>query len=94
MINLREFIWRSPVGIMCKTNSLFKFRALSSIEAFTILKSTKCAKSTGIDGIPPRLLRDSAIAIASPFAHIINMSMELGRQIPSEWKSAKICTYL
>ena len=49
----------------------------------------KCAKSTGTDGILPRPLRDAANATASPLAHIINLSMELG-QIPSEWKSAKI----
>ena len=86
---LRDFIWRSPLGITCKTNSIFKFRPVSSLEVFEILKSIKCAKSTGTDGIPPRLLRDAANAIASPLAHIINLSMELG-QIPSEWKSAKI----
>ena len=86
---LRDFIWRSPLGITCKTNSLFKFRPVSSLEVFKILKSIKCAKSTGIDGIPPRLLRDARDAIASPLAHIINLSMELG-QIPSEWKSTKI----
>ena len=86
---LRDFTWRSPLGITCKTNSLFKFRPVSSLEVFKILNSTKCAKSTGIDGIPPRLLRDAAIVIASPLAHIINLSMKLG-QIPPEWKSAKI----
>ena len=86
---LSDFIWRSPLGITCKTNSLFKFRPVSSLEVFKILKSIKCAKSTGIDGIPPRLLRDAADVIASPLAHIINLSMELGR-IPSEWKSVKI----
>ena len=86
---LCDFIWRLPLGITCKTNSLFKFRPVSSLEVFKILKSTKCAKSTGMDGIPLRLLRDAAIAIASPLAHTINLSMELG-QIPPEWKSATI----
>ena len=27
-----EFIWRSPLGITCKTNSLFKFRPVSNLE--------------------------------------------------------------
>ena len=53
------------------------------------LSKLQTTKSTGIDGIPVRLLRDASVSIAMPVTKIINQSFKSGT-IPTEWKEAKI----
>ena len=57
-----------------------------------VLKQLKCLKpkkATGLDGLPARIINDSAIVIADCVTHLINLSTETGA-VPSEWKQAKI----
>ena len=68
---------------------MFKFRNVSILEVESHLSSLKRSKSSGNDGLPPRLLKDSATIIAPPLNHNINLSLQHGL-IPLEWKSEKI----
>ena len=51
--------------------------------------SIKRSKVTGIDDLPPGLIKDAADVLSVPLSHIINMSLDIG-QFPQEWKAAKI----
>jgi hypothetical protein len=53
------------------------------------LKKLKRHKSTGIDNLPPGMLKDVAHEIASPISYLINLSLRSG-QVPSEWKIAQV----
>ena len=46
-------------------------------------------KSPGVDGIPPKLLKESVEQISTPLAKLFNLSLE-ERIVPSEWKEANI----
>ena len=45
-------------------------------------------KTTGLDGIPARFVRDSASIIACPLRHVINLSLIQGI-VPDDLKSAR-----
>ena len=53
------------------------------------IKKTKDNKSRGVDGIPPKLLKDIVEQISTPLAKVFNLSLEEGI-VPSEWKEANI----
>ena len=54
-------------------------------------KTTKMKdnKSHGVDGIPPKLLKEIVEQISTRLANLFNLSMEEGI-VPSEWKEANI----
>ena len=88
-IPLRDFIWRKPAGITKKTEKSFLFQSVSQLEVLRILKSIKRNKATGLDDLPPCLLKDSAAILSAPLAHLINLSITTGI-FPMDWKKAKI----
>ena len=49
----------------------------------------KDIKSHGVDGIPPKLLKEIVEQISTPFAKLFNLPLEEGI-FPSEWKEANI----
>ena len=53
------------------------------------LRSLKPDKITGLDGIPPRFLRDGADILADPIAHIVNFSL-MSEAVPSGLKDARV----
>ena len=53
------------------------------------IKKMKDNKSPGVDGIPPKLLKEIVEQISTPFAKLFNLSLEEGI-VPSEWKGANI----
>ena len=53
------------------------------------IKKMKYNKSPGVDGIPPKLLKEIVDQISTPLANFFNLSLEEGI-IPSEWKEANI----
>ena len=55
------------------------------------IKKMKDNKSSGVDGIPPKLLKEIVEQISTPLAKSLNMSLEEGI-ITSEWKEANITT--
>ena len=54
----------------------------------TLLK-LETTNTTGPDGIPSLLLKETAVQIAPSLAHLFNMSLSCG-EIPDEWKIANI----
>ena len=53
------------------------------------IKKIKDNKSSGVDGIPPKLLKEIVEQISTPLAKLFNLSPEEGI-VPSEWKEANI----
>ena len=53
------------------------------------IKKMKDNKSSGVDGIPPKLLKEIVEQISTPLAQVFNLSIEEG-VVPSEWKEANI----
>ena len=53
------------------------------------IKKKKDNKSPGVDGIPPKLLKEIVEQISTPLAKLFNLSLEEGI-VPSEWKDANI----
>ena len=53
------------------------------------IKKMKDNKSPGVDGIPPKLLKEIVDQIGTPLANLFNLSLEEGI-VPSEWKEANI----
>ena len=51
------------------------------------IKKMKDNKSPGVDGIPPKLLKEIVEQICTPLAKLFNLSLEEGI-VPSEWKDA------
>ena len=46
-------------------------------------------KSPGVDGIAPKILKETVEQMCRPLAHVFNMSLQEGI-VPSEWKEANI----
>ena len=57
------------------------------------IKKIKYNKSPGVDGIPPKLLKEIVEQISTPLTKLFNLSLEEGI-VPSEWKEAYITHYL
>ena len=51
------------------------------------IKTMKDNKSPGVDGIPPKLLKEIVEHISTPLAKVFNLSLEEGI-VPAEWKEA------
>ena len=56
---------------------------------FKVLNTLNCNKSTGSDGISPRLYKAAAHILCRPIQHIVNFSIEYC-QVPLVWKLADI----
>ena len=67
----------------------FVFSSVSDDEVFRELRNLKRNKSTGLDNLPPGMLKDAATIITKPLAYIINLSLRSG-SVPLEWKAAKV----
>ncbi len=55
----------------------------------TKINKMKEYKSPGVDGISPKILKETVEQISTPLAHVFNMSMQEGI-VPLEWKGANI----
>ena len=53
------------------------------------LRSLKPSKSTGLDDIPARVLKDDASGLKDQLTHIVNLSITSGT-VPEELKSARV----
>ena len=67
------------------TKNHFEFTAVDKPFVLKQLKCLKLKKATGLDGLPARLLKDSAAVIADCVKHLLNLSIETGA-VPSEWR--------
>ena len=53
------------------------------------INNMKENKSPGVDGISPKILKETVEQISTPLAHVFNMSLKEG-SVPFEWKEANI----
>ena len=53
------------------------------------INNMKENKSPGIDGISPKILKETVEQISPPLAHVFNMLLQEGI-VPLEWKEANI----
>ena len=53
------------------------------------INNMKDNKSPGVDGIAPKILKETVEQISKPLAHVFNMSLREG-SVPLEWKEANI----
>ena len=88
-----SFRYARPV-FKSTTEELFtkKHSEFTAVGKPFVLKQLKCLKlknATGIDGLPARLFKDSAVVIADRVTHLVNLSIKSGT-VPSEWKQAKV----
>ena len=72
-----------------RTENLFTLDYVSIVFIEKELSSLKRQKATGIDELPPGLLKDCAKGISKPLCHIINLSIQTST-VPTIWKVAKI----
>ena len=54
-----------------------------------VVNNMKENKSPGVDGISPKILKETVEQISTPLAHVFNMSLQEGI-VPLEWKEANI----
>ena len=57
------------------------------------INNTKEDKSPGVDGIAPKIQKETVEQIFPPLAHVFNMSLQEGI-VPLEWKEANIIPLL
>ena len=57
------------------------------------INNMKKNKSPGVDGMSPKILKETVEQISMPLAHVFNMSLQEGI-IPLEWKEANIIPLL
>ena len=88
-IPLTDSIWRFTKSLPSRTENSFTLDYVSIVFIEKELRSLKRQKATGIDELPPGLLRDCAKGISKPICHIINLSIQTST-VPSIWKVAKI----
>jgi len=86
---LKNFIWYEPDHFPLRTVNVFRVQPITELFVAQQLKRLKKKKATGLDGIPPKFLKEISPIIAKPVCFIINLSLE-SCQIPNEWKLAKI----
>lgn len=87
----------NPNGNVCKQFYNDKGVQLDSFQLHTVseefilkeLRSLNVTKSTGLDNIPPRFLKDGAEYLVKPILHIVNLSIEQN-VVPNELKYAKV----
>lgn len=86
---LKNFVWNCPRKVSLRTNKTFEFGYVSKVFIGNYLKKIKRNKSTGLDDLPPGMLKDCREYIITPLHHIINLSLQ-SKIVPSAWKQAKI----
>ena len=87
--SLTDFTWRYTAKSPPITTKTFRFPYISVLFVQNKLKLLSRQKSTGIDNLPPGLLKDCGSIISKPLCDIINLSIRSGK-FPSSWKVAKV----
>ena len=86
---LRNCVWTAPSFEPLRTCRKFSFVPVSGETVEKELRKMKRKKATGLDGIPPFVLRDCAQVLKTPLTRIINMSLKSG-VFPTDWKCSKV----
>jgi len=67
----------------------FSFSIVSEEKCLKYISSLSANKATGLDGIPSRFIRDSALVIAHPLSQIVKLSI-IQCAVPNDLKSARV----
>ena len=81
--NVRQFSSRKF------TSERFILQPISERFILKQLRDLKVKKATGLDGVPARFLKDSAVVIAPTVTFLVNLSLSTA-SVPDEWKKARI----
>ena len=81
--NVRQFSSRKF------TSERFILQPISERFILKQLRDLDIKKATGLDGIPARFLKDSAVVIAPTVTFLVNLSLSTA-SVPDEWKKARI----
>ena len=84
-VRFKNFIWSTPYKSKTKTKLAFKLILVTVSEVFVKLKKLKRKKAAGPDNLPPSFLKNVAIIMTKPLAHVINLSIATGI-VPSGFK--------
>jgi len=76
----------SDMGV---TSDLFRLSPVSTDFVFSALAKLHPSKSTGLDNIPAKFLRDGALILKDPITHIINLSIATNT-VPDDLKQARV----
>ena len=72
-----------------RTDNVLSFVNVSHEDILSALKSLNVNKSTGPDGVHPRILRECAEELAYPLKCLFDRTMKEGK-IPKQWKIAEV----
>ena len=64
-----------PESYLISTNSTFSFKSCSSNEVRELLEKSETKKSTGLDNLPPRMLKIAAGVLAPSLTFLFNQSI-------------------
>ena len=67
----------------------FKFSVISESDILKLLLGISPRKATGLDKLPAKFIRDGALPISAPIAHIVNISLFSGH-VPEDMKIARV----
>ena len=84
-----NFVWQPPRHILPRTLKSFQFVSVTERFVLNQLKCLKRNKATGLDELPPNMLKDCAEGIFKPLTYLINLSLRQC-EVPALWKKAKI----
>ena len=62
---------------------------VSQATVFRITNSLSTSKSSGLENISPKVIKDCLLSVNEQFTHLINSSLK-SQQFPSAWKKAKV----
>ncbi|CAB4028531.1 Hypothetical predicted protein, partial [Paramuricea clavata] len=93
ILNMSEQDFMNHMSVKSITNRCydfdFSFQQVNTVYITDLLTNLNERKSTGPDGIPPKLLRISASVIAEPFANLFNYCITKCAW-PREWKCGDV----
>jgi len=75
---------------VCRSNTYFELTPVGEDFVLKELENLNPCKSTGLDGIPPRFLRDGACILKKPVTFLVNLSIVSGI-VPDDMKMARVC---
>ena len=80
---------KEPEYYLNPSNKTFSLNSCSTSEVQKLLENLKVKKATGLDNLPPKLLKFAARILAPSLTFIFNQSLSSGI-VPLEWKLARV----
>ena len=80
---------KEPEYYLNPTNKTFSLNSCSTSEVQKLLENLEVKKATGLDNLPPKLLKLAARILAPSLTFIFNQSLSSGT-VPLEWKLARV----